>query len=469
MGGFVIAQAIPLLAAPFLTRFYAPEAFGLQALFMSLTAVATTLATFRLDLAMLLADEREERELLGTILLLLLGVLILMAPLLFWGGTWIEARWGARGATAWIWLLMPMAAASVFFVVSTAILTKLKRFGPLARANVANQATYAVAAGGLPVIAGAHGLVAAKLCGQFVGAAFVSPATAGYIWQRIHLPEANRLPHLWRRFRQFVIFNTPYSLVGAVSRDMPIYIFSALSANAAAGFYSLARMLLSVPNLVATASLSQVYYREALDLRGTPQFEAMTSRLLRLTLFASAPLFAFILVWGDVLFGTVFGQRWVDAGVFSMILAPAAWLSLQTGWPERLFEVAMKQDLSFKIQVGFDTVAACAVVLPMLSGLDPLWSVVGFAVVNSAYHVTYLTAIFVISDFSRTGLLETLLIGIGLLMASSLLLVLIRMASAPPIVLAVLSVAVSVTVAAGLGFRGVRDLLRLTGSVEKAK
>src|SRR5690606_30123601 len=122
--------------------------------------------------------------------------------------------------------------------------------------------------------------------------------------------------------------------------------------------------------------------------------------------------------------------------VFAMFMAPAAWLSLQTGWPERLFEVAMRQDLSFKIQVTFDTAAAAVVVLPMLWRFDPIWSVAGFAIVNSLYHLTYLAAIFRVSGFAGTGLLGTLLAGIGLMMLSSLLLVLIRLAPASPIVLA---------------------------------
>lgn len=229
---------------------------------------------------------------------------------------------------------------------------------------------------------------------------------------------------------------------------------------------STAWMLLSIPNLIATAALSQVFYREALDLQGTAHFEAMTSRLLRLTLVASAPLFAFVLTWGDVMLSFVFGTKWVQAGLYAMILAPAAWLSLQTGWPERLFEVAGRQDLSFKIQVTFDTAAICAVTAPIAYGADPVWSVAGFAVVNSLYHLAYLSAIFLVSGFSLTGLLRTVLTGAGCLAATALVLYVIRLAPAAPIVLSAMSALACAALALALGLKGLRELVHLTASLE---
>jgi O-antigen/teichoic acid export membrane protein len=462
LGGFVLAQAIPLLFAPLLTRLYPPEAVGVQAVFMGLAATITAFSTLRLDLALLLTDEEEEKDLIGVIALVVAAVLLVLGAALAVFGNVIT---GSNGGFC-IWLLLPMAAASAFMVLSTAVLTKQKTFGPIARANVANQTAYVAAAAAIPALAGNQGLVIAKLAGQAVGAAMVATGTARHLWTHLRLPHRDRLPHLWRRFRQFVVYNAPYSVVGTIARDMPVYIFVAMAATAAAGFYSIARMLLSIPNLIATAALSQVFYREALDLQGTAHFEALTSRLLRLTLLASAPLFAFVLTWGDVMLSFVFGSKWVQAGLYAMILAPAAWLSLQTGWPERLFEVAGRQDLSFRIQVTFDAAAICAVTAPIAYGADPIWSVAGFAVVNSLYHLAYLSAIFLVSGFSMMGLLRTVLTGAGCLAATALVLYVIRLTPASPIVLSAMSALTCAALALALGLKHLRGLMHLTASLE---
>ena len=119
----------------------------------------------------------------------------------------------------------------------------------------------------------------------------------------------------------------------------------------------------------------------------------LTEGLLKLGLLAGAPLFAFCTVWGDVLFETLFGATWSQAGHFAMIMAPAAWMSLQTGWPERLFEVSMRQDVSFKVQIAADIITAVAVIAPLVMGLDVIISIAAFTVANLLYHCVYLLSL----------------------------------------------------------------------------
>lgn len=87
LGGFALAQIIPLLAVPVLTRLYTPEAFGLQLLFMGVVAVLVIACTLRLDLALqLAADEKEGGLLISLISLLTLIVLmVLIAGIVIFG------------------------------------------------------------------------------------------------------------------------------------------------------------------------------------------------------------------------------------------------------------------------------------------------------------------------------------------------------------------------------------------------
>ena len=336
LGGFALAQLIPLLAVPVFTRLYTPEAFGFQSLFMGSVAVLAVVSTLRLDLALLLADdEEEEGRLVGLIAATVVGVLVVVAIVIAFFGDLIADRLGGTDSRAWMWLLLPMVMATAFVQVATSLLARQKRFGPIARTNVLNQVGYVAFASSGGALLGSQGLVVAKLSGQLVGALLMIRNVAHPLRLYARLPNREQTSHLWQRFHQFVIFNTPYSLIGTVARDMPIYVFSAMAAASAAGFYGLARTVLSVPMLFTAAALSQVFYREAVEFRGTRRIEAITGALLGLTMRGTAPLFAFICIWGDVVFGTLFGVGWVEAGVYAMILAPAAWLGVQTGWPER--------------------------------------------------------------------------------------------------------------------------------------
>ncbi len=62
MGGTALAQAIPILFAPVLTRIYSPEQYGVLATFIGVAAVMTVMATLRLEPAVVLPDERRGRR-----------------------------------------------------------------------------------------------------------------------------------------------------------------------------------------------------------------------------------------------------------------------------------------------------------------------------------------------------------------------------------------------------------------------
>jgi len=412
--GTVVAQAIPLAISPLLTRLYSPEAIGLQTLYMGLAAALAVVATCRYDLAVVLADDDEE---VAAVSAAVLGMTACLCAVLVAGAAvaapWFATRAGHGNDTGWVWLLPAMVAGTALMQLSSSLASRSRDFGRIATANVANQATYAACAIAFG-FAGAHieGLVTAKTSGQWVGAATVVGG-AWYVLTRLHRVSWASVCAAVKKYRQFLLFNAPYSLVGNISRDMPIFVFSAISSAQAAGFYGLARMVLMAPALLLSGALSQVFYREAVALRGSARLQALTLALLRLGLLAAAPLFAFCAVWSDGLFAMLFGPEWRQGGTFAMLLAPAAWMALQTGWPERLFEVAMRQDVSFRVQISADIIIAAAVVAPLLAGKGVVMSVGAFALATILYHTAYLHAIFRVSGFESKRLARELLLGWG--------------------------------------------------------
>lgn len=432
--GFALAQALPLLAAPLLTRLFSPEAFGLQTLFVSWTTVLAVVATLRLDLATVLADDRREANqivalaagIAGSVALLVLVAAATLGPA-------FAAMSGRTENMRWILAVAPMVLAVATVQISAGLLTWLKRFGPASQAQVLNQAAYLAIA----IIVGftaapTDGLVGAKLGGQVAAAVFllwVLRADLG----GLSLPGRPAFRSLWRKCRPFLVFNTPYSLVGVVGREVPIFAFSAAGATALAGHYGLARTMLGAPSTLLAASLSQVFYREAVEHRGTPRLTELTLALLRTTLEATAPLFAFVLVWGDAAFALAFGEGWTTAGQFAMILSIAAWLSLQTAWPERLFEAAERQGVSFIIQVGFDALAAFAVFAAILTGAAGSVVVMTFATVNILFHLTYLTGMFRVSGMPLRSLFLSLARGAGVFALAALTFQIIRFSDVPAI------------------------------------
>ena len=466
--GTAVAQAIPLGIAPLLTRLYSPEAIGLQTLFMGIAAALAVAATCRYDLAVVLADDDEVAAVSAAVLGMTASLCALLVAAAIAAAPWLAARAGHGDDTGWIWLLPAMVAGTALMQLSSSLVSRSRAFGRIATANVANQAAYAACAIAFG-LAGAHveGLVTAKTAGQWIGATTVIGGS-WYVLAKLRHVSWAQVGAALRKYRQFLLFNAPYSLIGNVSRDMPIFVFSGISATQAAGFYGLARMVLMAPALLLSGALSQVFYREAVALKGSARLQTLTLALLRLGLLAAAPLFAFCAVWGDALFAMLFGPGWRQAGTFAMLLAPAAWMALQTGWPERLFEVAMRQDVSFRVQISADIINAAAVVTPLLAGRGVVVSVGAFALGTVLDHTAYLHAIFRVSGFESKQLARELLLGWGVFGVSAALLAGVRcFATVSMLPLSIAAIA-SAAAATWLALRAWPDVSRIADDQDPA-
>jgi O-antigen/teichoic acid export membrane protein len=409
--GTVVAQAIPIVIAPLLARLYSPDAFGLQTLVMGLAAICVVPATLRLDLAMILPPTDREAKVVAAIILCVTAAMALV--FLFAAALWadeIALRLGHPAEPIWIWILPLLTISIVIFQILSAFASRSRNFRPVATGNVVNQIGYALAAIALGFSGGgwAPGLAVAKLAGQAAGTVSLLRVHGGAIISiRSHF-SVREMIVVAKRYWQFLVFNTPYSLIGSISREAPILIFSSMGAVSAAGFYGMARTIVLAPTLLISNALSQVYYREAVALRGTPRLHEMTVTLVRVGLLVTAAPFAFCAAWGNEFFAVVFGSIWRDAGSFAMVLAPAAWLSTQTGWPERLFEVNGRQGVSFTIQIVADAAVAMALVFVFATSSSPIWAIAVYAICNVIYQLVYLFAIFRVSAFPAAKLIAAL-------------------------------------------------------------
>jgi O-antigen/teichoic acid export membrane protein len=459
--GFALAQAVPLLASPLLTRLFSPAAFGLQTLFVSSTTALAVLATLRIDLATVLAVDRDEAIQIASLAFIPTSAVVvasLLVAVIF--GPSLAAATGHAGYTGWIWAVAPMIMVLAVVQIATGFLTWLRYFGPASGAQVVNQFGYLAAAVGLGVWnSPVEGLVAAKLIGQIAAAATLIFVLRRFIGE-LQLPPRAEWHRFWVRCRPFLVFNTPYSLFGALGREVPVFAFSAVGAMATAGYYGLARTLLGAPATLLSASLSQVFYREAAEHRGSARLEQLTFGLLRMTLTATAPGVALIMVWGDIGFTLAFGPEWVTAGNYAMVLALPAWLRIQTAWPERLYESVAKQGVSFAIQITFDTITALVVFGAVLSDLSPLLAVIMFAAINLVYQLVYLTGMMHVAGFPLTQLLRALGKGAAVLVASAVVLMAFRLSGLPELVgflCATITALIAIAVVAGGGYRSFRN------------
>lgn len=414
-GGAAGAQLLTFLVMPVLTRLFPPEAIGVYALVVSASAALVVIATLRLDLALVLPEDDGVAARLWWLGFYqgaaTASVVVLVALLL--RGEIAAALAPEVSSSAWVWLLAPMVLAATVTQLGIGLATRRGQFHLVMVSNLTIAGVFAVVAVSIGYLQPSDtGVVVGRVAGVVAGCLAFLALVARFSRARASWrPQALRPRRLWREQRQFLVFNTPYSLVGSVTRDIPLYVFAIGGGAAVAAAYALARTIMLAPTTLLSASLSSVFYREAARHLGTPRLRALALTLLRWGLFLSLPAFAFVVAWGDELFVLVFGDAWRSAGELARVLAVPMWLALQTGWPERLFEAARRQGVSFSLQMCFDSLHAVVVVATYAWTGSPVWTVVAFATTYSTFHLAYLTAVFKVTGFGLADLFRTVLAG----------------------------------------------------------
>ncbi len=310
--GGALAQALPLLLGPWLTRLYSPQEFGVYHLFAAAAANLAVVACARYEFALPLAADEAQAGVLRWLCLLLLLVMAMLCAL-------AGAMWSVS-ASAWWPAWLPLAVV-VLGAVSLATLwaTRQQRFRALAVARVLQHGGGAAAQAAAGVAqAGVHGLIVAPiLAGLAALLALRLPLGRPAQATRAALVETAR------HHREFPLLNTPHAFLGALQDTVTVALISATLGSAAAGAWGLALRYLKAPATLVGGALSQALYPRLAAGGGTVTAEARrTVRQAMLTLAAiAAPLVLLLWAFGPQLFAWAFGERWREAGELARALA----------------------------------------------------------------------------------------------------------------------------------------------------
>jgi O-antigen/teichoic acid export membrane protein len=385
VAGGAVAQALPLLLGPWLTRLYTPQQFGLYHLFAAVSANLAVVACARYEFALPLVGDATDAAALRALCLRVLGGVTLGSAI----GAAAWFAWSSQGWTAWL-----PAAVAVLGWLSLATLwaTRAQAYRALAVARVVQYGGASLAQAGAALLgAGVQGLIVAPIAAAAAAAAML----------RLPLkddaqPAPGRLRELARRYRDFPLLNTPHAFTGALQDTAAIALLTAWQGPVAAGFWGLALRYLKAPATLVGGAVSQALYPQlaahgaSVDhdadahapLRVTREGRAAVRRVMAGLAAIAAPLVLLLWAIGPWVFERLFGAQWRGAGELARALAlyigvhfvaaPLAVVTLAWGaqaWALRLAlvgQLAFVAALAAGLQVGGLAGAGWAVSIAMV-------------------------------------------------------------------------------------------------------
>jgi O-antigen/teichoic acid export membrane protein len=308
VAGGALAQALPLLLGPWLTRLFNPAQFGHFHLFTAVAANLAVVACARYEFALPLVREEGEAQALR-VLCLRIGLGVMLASAVGALGWW----WFAR--EAWVAWLPLSVAASGAVSLATLWATRAQRFSALAASRVAQYGGAALA----QVVAGVMGAGVTGLIVAPILATALATAVLRLPWSMASVPGL-RLAEVARRHRQFPWLNTPHAFLGALQDTVSLALIAAHLGPAAAGFWGLSLRYLKAPATLVGSAVSQALYPKLAAAGPVPTVAARRQVMLALAALALLLVLGigFLAPWA---FAWLFGPAWRQAGELAQTLA----------------------------------------------------------------------------------------------------------------------------------------------------
>lgn len=321
--GIGFAQVIPVVLQTVLRRFYAPEDFGVFAIYFSIVSTLAIVANFRYAQVVVVPKEDDEslNILAAAIGLVTLFSLFILIVFYFFGDFIIDKTGLPEEMKEWA-LFVPL---SVFFVSGSLVLnswlTRKKRFKSIAANKIVRRTAEGTAHVGFGSVRYSGGIIWGTLIGDMVNF-FVSlfqfkrakGTLKGVTWIGMKAG--------MKKYIDYPLYNLLPTILDTVTLFLPVFIINEMFTKDITGQFDLSRQILALPLALISAAISQVLFQKLVENSNAekpilPIIKKNFMALGGLALLGIVVLYPF----SETLFTFLFGDQWGLAGQLTSILA----------------------------------------------------------------------------------------------------------------------------------------------------
>lgn len=342
--GSVLAQSLPILCMPLLTRLYSPDDFGVFALYSSLILSLAAIVGLRYEYGILLPkSDTIAWRLLVLSAKITLTISILAGIIFFLFSIQIGNLLKNPALTPWLALL----GINLLIIGITQLITfwfnRTKQYGLMANQRViqsisSNGAQIAL---GLGFHFGVSGLILGNLLGQLI--TLIYSLRKAFADKYLNTKKLLKIEQkLLVHFKNLPLYNAPTALIDALRLNGINVLLSAFFTVSSLGQFALAWRLLQSPISLINGALSQVYYQHFTQLPYEERHFFLCKCIKKSFIIGILP-FTLLYLNSEWLFVILFGIEWEQAGQICSILVPWLFLNFITS-PISSIYVVLKQE-----------------------------------------------------------------------------------------------------------------------------
>ncbi|WP_341301625.1 oligosaccharide flippase family protein [Lysinibacillus sp. FSL H8-0500] len=398
MTGTIIAQVIPILLSPILTRLYSPSEFGMLAVFLSITSILAVFANLRLDVAIMSASDQEKLILkkISIFITMILTIIVFLVLIIF-SSFFKEVFSGINYHL--IIIFTPL-----FFILfgimqlATYIANDNGQYSLISKSKVDKNLS-------MTFIQIIFGFFKVGITGLILGTVFsmlfpIYRLRKGVLGNKEETKSDGYYLTL-KKYKKYPLISTSTAAMDKIATEAPVIIMNKFLDSNLVGFYELSKRTVLLPLTFISYSVSQVYLKQITGESDYKKNLKLTIVILMGLISISAVIIPIFLLWGESIFAVVFGEEWRIVGEYTKILifpflirfivSPLSVVFLK---PENLFLGGVWQFLYVFVSIG-----VALVYLP--KGM--IFYLKVFAISEILIYLLYLVLIFIALNKTKKG------------------------------------------------------------------
>lgn len=395
MFGTGVAQIIPVVISPILTRIYTPEDFGKYGIYLAIVGILTPVITLRYELAIMLNVENRERKyimhtaiyttiIISFVILLIITALKVLSVHLHHENLLLNDL-----------LLIPLSLILIGLYQSLYYWNnKEGNYKLISSSNIFRSAIVAL----FTIIFGYYnygysGLVYGFIIAQIIQLIYIYSKSNFTIDNSSYLSR-KRIFVILKKYSNYPKYSSASAIIQSVSSQSPIVVLESLFNSKISGFYYFGQKIINVPITFIGRAVGTVYYKDIAD--------NIDNEILKLNIIKKyyynlhvliIPVMAVLFFFGDEIFKVVFGLEWEVAGTYVILMVP--WITYNfIALPFIYnFEILNKQDLLTKLNSIALLLRIASLFIGYIIHNDPYYSILYFSIISAImYYIIMITA-----------------------------------------------------------------------------
>lgn len=323
--GSGIAQLIPLLAEPILTRLYTKEEFGVLALYVSVASLFSIIVTARYEMAIMLPKtDRKAINIFGISLFntLIITALSLVVVLLL--SNWIASIFDSKQLRFFLYFVPISVLITGIYQSLNYWSNRQLRYKSISASRIMQSGTNSA----LSIVSGflkqgVFGLVFSYIAGQLLSVFPLLHAFRKKDTRSLKLINKKEAKSLAKEYVDFPKLNSFHAFMDVLQINGINFLIAYFFSQGDLGLFSRTYRILLVPISFIGSAFAQVFYQQASKAHANGNsLKTIITKTIRPVFFISAFICAVLLLFGPDIFAFVLGEEWGRAGVFAQYLAP---------------------------------------------------------------------------------------------------------------------------------------------------